>query len=96
MIAINKYIVVDKIVEDVKSSSGLIMSAEDQYDVRYNRGIVHVPGTEVKCVQAGDEIYYDKAAGHQVRIEGVLRTVIREIDVVLCFPRLSSLQDHVE
>lgn len=86
MIALNKYIVITKINEEVKSASGLIMDAEDKREVRYNRGLVVTPGTEVKGLNKGDEIYYDRAAGHNVRLGSELFTIIRESDVVVCFP----------
>lgn len=87
MIALNKYIVIDKITEEVKSASGLIMDAEDKREVRYNRGTIVTPGTEVRGLKEGDEIYYDRSAGHQVRLKDKLYTIIRESDVVVCFPR---------
>ena len=87
MIALNKYIVIEKIVEEAKTESGLIMSAEDKNDMRYNKGIVLVSGTEVHNIKEGDEIYYDKMAGHQARIKDKVYTIIREVDVVVCFPR---------
>ena len=90
MIALNKYIVISKINEEVKSSSGLIMDAEDKREVRYSRGVVVTPGTEVRGLSKGDEIYYDRSAGHNVRLGSELYTIIRESDVVVCFPGSSE------
>jgi len=87
MIALNKYIVIHKITEEVKSKSGLIMDADDQKEIRYNRGKIVTPGTEVHGLKEGDEVYYDRAAGHQVRLKDQVYTIIQERDVVVCFPR---------
>ena len=51
-----------------------------------NKYIVISPvkeGTEVKCVSAGDEIYYDKSAGYSMFIEDTPYTIILERDVVV-------------
>jgi len=86
MKALGKYIVISKITEDVKSKSGLIMTTDDSYEVRYNKGTVLTPGVDVSSLKEGDTIYYDKVAGHTVRINDSVYTIIREIDVVLCSP----------
>ena len=84
MRAINKYIVVSPIHEEVKSQSGLILSSEEASDLRYNRAEVISAGHLVESIATGDEVYYDKHAGHQARLGDNLYTIILERDVVVC------------
>ena len=44
---INKYIIVKGIDEEMKTDSGLLLSAEDANSFRYKKGKVIKPGTEV-------------------------------------------------
>ncbi len=83
MIAIGKNIIVNNIEEEVKTESGLILSAEDANSFRYKKAVVVRPGTDVTVIQEGDEIYYDKRAGFTMIIEDRHLTVILERDVVI-------------
>jgi len=80
---INKYILVNKIDEEVKTQSGLLLSAEDVEGFRYRKATVVKPGTEVNDIKEGDVIYYDKRAGYTMLIEDNPVTVILERDVVV-------------
>lgn len=80
---IGKYIVVKIIDEEVKTESGLILSGEDANQLRYRRAIVHKPGTDVSVIHEGDEIYYDKAHGFTMIINGEQFSIIQERDVVV-------------
>jgi len=80
---INKYILVSKIDEEVKTSSGLLLSAEDVEGFRYRKAEVIKPGTEVKDINQGDIIYYDKRSGYTMLIDDSPVTVILERDVVV-------------
>ena len=79
----NKYILVNKIDEEVKTQSGLLLSAEDVEGFRYRKAKVVKPGTEVNDIKEGDVIYYDKRAGYTMLIEDRPVTVILERDVVV-------------
>lgn len=83
MRAINKYIIIDKISEEMKTESGLLLSGEDANEFRYNKGIVVTPGTNVETVKEGDTIYYDKSSGHTMILQDKKYTVILERDVVV-------------
>mgnify|MGYP003116157907 CR=1 FL=1 len=83
MIAINKYIIVETIKEEMKTDSGLLLSEHDAEQFRYKKAEVITPGTEVKSIKAKDIIYYDKRAGYQMVLEGKACTIIREQDVVV-------------
>lgn len=75
---IGKYIVVKTIDEDIKTESGLLLSGEDTNQLRYKRGIVIEPGTDVEVIKKDDEIYYDKAHSFTMIIKDVQCTIISE------------------
>ena len=80
---IGKYIIIKTIKEELKTDSGLLLSAQDASDFRYRKGEVIKPGTDVSVISQGDIIYYDKASGHDMLIEDNPYTVITERDVVV-------------
>jgi co-chaperonin GroES (HSP10) len=83
MKAIGKNIVIRQIDEEVRTSSGIVLSGEDTNQLRYKRGKVVTPGTEVLSISEGDEIYYDKAQSYTMIINDEQFTIIQERDVVL-------------
>jgi len=84
MKAIGKYIVIEPIKEvDTKTKGGLILAESQREDIRYRRAKVIKPGTDVKALKKGDEIYYDKAAGFKIEIKKEEYKVIKEFDVVV-------------
>lgn len=80
---IGKYILIITIEEEVRSASGLIMSAKDVSDLRYKKGTVVEPGSDVDVIMSGDNIYYDTRAGYTMIIHGETYTIITERDVVV-------------
>lgn len=83
MIAINKYIIVDRIIEEMKTDSGLMLSGDDRDEFRYKKARVVVPGTNVDTIKKDDVIYYDKSSGHTMVLEDKKYTIILERDVVV-------------
>jgi len=83
MKAIGKNIVIKNVDEEVKTSSGLVLSGDDTNQLRYKRGIVVEPGTDVLSIKSGDEIYYDKAHGYTMIIHDEQYSIIQERDVVI-------------
>jgi len=83
MRAVNKYIIINQIIEEAKTSSGLLLTNVENDEMRYGKGTVVSVGNEVVAVKEGDMIYFDKRNGHQVRIDGVVYGVIKEADVVV-------------
>jgi chaperonin GroES len=83
MRAVNKYIIINQIIEEAKTSSGLLLTNVENDEMRYGKGTVVSVGNEVVAVAEGDLIYFDKRSGHQVRIDGVVYGVIKEADVVV-------------
>ena len=78
---IGKYILVDQIKEEIKTDSGLLLSADDAADIRYKKAKVLVPGTDVTVIKADDIIYYDSRAGYTMVIKSKQCTIISERDV---------------
>ncbi len=84
MKAIGKYVVIEPIKEvDVQTKGGLILAEKQREDVRYRRAKVLEPGSEVKVLKKGDEVYYDKSAGFNIEINKENYKVIKEHDVVI-------------
>jgi co-chaperonin GroES (HSP10) len=68
MTPIGKNIVIKTIDEEIKTASGLLLSAEDANQLRYKKGIIVKIGTDVTAIDEGSEIYYDKRAGYTMLI----------------------------
>ena len=80
---INKYMLVSKVVEEMKSQSGLLYTSQESSDMRYQRAEVIAVGNLVDAIKEGDNVLYDKVYGHETIIEGVTYTVITEMNVVV-------------
>ena len=78
-----KYIVVTEIEEQQKTESGILLTSEDSNQLRYKKGLILLPGTEVSVVNEGDIIYYDKAAGHKMMLHEDMVSIIQERDIVV-------------
>ena len=83
MQAINDYVIVDKIKEEPKKVSGLILTDETDTDNRYKKANIISTGEMVEVVKEGDVIFYDKHAGHDIGYNDELYRVIRMRDIVL-------------
>ena len=83
MKAINDYVIVDKIKEEPKKISGLILTDKTDEDNRYKKATIISVGNMVEIVTKGDVIYYDKHAGHDIGYDNKLYRVIRMRDIVL-------------
>ena len=80
---IGKYIIIKQIKEELKTESGLLLSAQDASEFRYIKGEVIKAGTDVTVINCEDIIYYDAGAGHNMLIEDNPYTIIQERDVVV-------------
>ena len=83
MKAVNYYIVIDKIKEKPKSTSGFVLSEEQNEDQRYLKGKVVSVGETVAGVNINDIVWYDKHAGHGFEWEEKFYYVIKHGDVVI-------------
>ncbi len=80
---IGTYILITPLKEELETSSGLLLSAEDAGEFRYRKATVAEVGTQVSTIKAGDTIFYDSHAGHTLFIKNEPYSVIREHDVVV-------------
>jgi co-chaperonin GroES (HSP10) len=83
MRTIGKYIAIRRIEEQVKTSSGLLLSSKDVGDMRYSKGEAVKVGLEVVGIKDGDVLYYDKSRSYVMVIEDEPYTIISERDVVV-------------
>jgi co-chaperonin GroES (HSP10) len=83
MQAINDYVIVDRIKEEPKKVSGLILTDKTDEDNRYKKANIISVGNLVEGVKNGDVIFYDKHAGHDIGYNDELYRVIRMRDIVL-------------
>ena len=83
MKAVGKFIVVEPIKTDCKTSGGLLLTQDTREAIRYRQGKVIEPGNDVKVLNKGDLIYYDKSAGFGIDIKDLQYKVIKEQDVVI-------------
>jgi len=80
---IGKYVVIKTIDEEIKTGSGILLTASDVDEFRYKKGKVIKPGTNVSEINENDLIYYDKSAGFSLLLNDVSYTVITERDIVV-------------
>jgi co-chaperonin GroES (HSP10) len=83
MIPIGKNIIIKAIEQEIETDSGLLLSAQDNNQLRYKKALVIKSGTDVSVIKDGDTIYYDKHAGHTMMLNDQQYTLILERDVVL-------------
>jgi chaperonin GroES len=83
MKAIGSYVVVEPQKEEVKTKGGLILTEANEMNLRYRLATVVSAGDEVKDLSDGDGIYYDSAAGSEIRIDGNKYVVVHERQVVV-------------
>jgi co-chaperonin GroES (HSP10) len=82
MKVLNKFLIVQRVLDNTENKSGFIMTMDDKRELRYNKAVVVSVGSLVSGITDTDEIYFDKAAGHDVLIDEKRFTVIQEKDVV--------------
>lgn len=80
---IGKYVIIQTIEEEIKTKSGLLLTASDVEEFRYKKGKVIKSGTHVKEISDNDLIYYDKSAGFSLLLNDNPYTVITERDIVV-------------
>jgi len=83
MQAVNYYVIIDKLKEKPKSTSGFVLSESQSEDVRYSKGKVISYGENVNSVEEGDTVWYDKHAGHGIEFNDKYYYVIKYSDIVI-------------
>ena len=83
MKAVNHYIIIDPIKNELKKVGGLILTDEVNEDNRYLKAKVVSVGNLVEGIHIDDIVYYDKHAGHGIQHKDKFYGVIKQMDVVL-------------
>jgi co-chaperonin GroES (HSP10) len=83
MKAVNQYIIIDPIKEELKKVGGLILTDEVNKDNRYLKAKVISVGNLVEGINENDVVYYDRHAGHGIQHKDKFYVVIKQMDVVL-------------
>jgi co-chaperonin GroES (HSP10) len=84
MKAIGKNLII-KIYKEAstKTKGGLLLADMHREDIRYRKAEVLNAGSEVVGVKDGDQIYFDRHAGHGIEIDKEKFHVIKLQDVVV-------------
>lgn len=90
MKAVGTHVLVSPINEEIKNSSGLIMSGKDKDMNRYKKAVVEKVGDQITFVNEGDIIFYDKSGGHEIVIDQNLFVVLSGRDIVVVLFQCSS------
>ena len=83
MQAVNNYIIIDPIKEEIKEEEGLLIMDQHVDDIRYLKASVISIGNLTEGIKVGDTIYYDRRSGHGIEYDDNLYQVIKQQDVVL-------------
>jgi len=67
----------------VKTKGGLILSKNEEQEIRYILADVVSVGNDTAGIKKGDHIYYDRHAGHKIEIDKEIYHVIKLQDVVV-------------
>jgi co-chaperonin GroES (HSP10) len=91
MKAVGSYIIVKDEEVIQKNDLGLIITEESDNNIRYIIGEVISVGADVKEVEVGGKVYFDKIAGSSLRVNGTKLKAIRERDVVVILDNADSI-----
>ena len=83
MKAVNHYVVIEKIKETEKKVGGLIITEDNNTEVRYFKGRVVSAGNLVEGIETNDIVWYDRHAGHGIEYDDKFYFVIKASDIVL-------------
>ena len=91
MKAVGKFIIIKDEEVIQKIDLGLIITEQSDLNIRYIIGEVITVGDEVKEVNPGDFVYFDKISGSELRIKGEKYKAIREQDVVVTMDDVNTV-----
>ena len=81
--AVGSFVVLKNQKEEIKNSMGLIMTEANEMNMRYKLAKVRSVGDEVDDINSGDDVFYDSAAGSEIRINGEKLTVVHNKNIVV-------------
>ena len=84
MKAIGRNLLIKKVKEGTtKTKGGLLLAENQKEDIRYVQASVVSVGTDVQGVEEGDNIFFDRHAGHRIEVDKNTYHVIKAQDVVI-------------
>jgi|TARA_R100001443_G_scaffold59097_1_gene69484 co-chaperonin GroES (HSP10) len=84
MKAVGRNLIIQKTKEGTtKTKGGLLLAETHRDDIRYVEAVVVSVGEEIKGVNEGSKIFFDRHAGHKIEIEKQTYHVIKAQDVVV-------------
>ena len=84
MKAVGKYLIISIVKEGTtKTKGGLLLAENQRGDIRYVEASVISTGEEVAGVKKGDNIYFDRHAGHKIEINKKSYRIIKAQDIVV-------------
>ena len=84
MKAIGRNLIIKKVKEGTTTTKGGLLLAENQReDIRYIMADRVSVGDDALGIKVGDQIYYDRHAGHKIEIDKDVYHVIKTQDVVV-------------
>ena len=79
----NNIIITPVKVTGDKTKGGLLLVKKDREDIRYTKATIATVSEDIKAVSIGDQIYYDRHAGHGIEFDKEQYTVIKIQDIVV-------------
>ena len=79
----NNIIITPEKVTSEETKGGLLLVKKDREDIRYTKAEVNSVSEDIKGLKQGDQIYYDRHAGHIIEFDKEQFTVIKIQDVVV-------------
>ena len=79
----NNIIITPEKISNNKTKGGLLIIEKDREDIRYNKAVIIEVSDDIKVVKKGDQIFYDKHAGHGIVFDKEKYTIIKLQDIVV-------------
>tara|TARA_Y100000114_G_scaffold143463_1_gene151033 strand:+ start:2572 stop:2829 length:258 start_codon:yes stop_codon:yes gene_type:complete len=83
MKALGSFVLLEEVKEEIKNDMGLVVTASSEQKIRYKLAKVITIGEDVNGIIAGDSVYYDTAAGSDIRVDGKRLVVVHDRGVVI-------------
>ena len=79
----NNVVIIPVKVTGDKTKGGLLLVKKDREDIRYTKATIDSVSDDIKGLNKGDQIYYDRHAGNIIEIDKQHFTIIKTQDIVV-------------
>ena len=79
----NNIIITPEKVTSEKTKGGLLLVKKDREDIRYTKATIDSVSDDIKGLNKGDQIYYDRHSGNIIEIDKQHFTIIKTQDIVV-------------